>query len=632
MKLETTRQLNEEGTLSVLHIGTPHPTISSMGGSFEDALAKLNEFRARILSMHFCHPGEHFDFSRIKHSQDLLWIHIQFAAPCQITMPKHVERAFSGLVQLNIGGKLSADFPAASCKSLKALDLACQPKVNDWKRHDGIVDLVLRGFSEVDLSSLSGMKSLKRLCLVGGSIKSLKGIEALPALETLMLYKTQQLLSVEALLNCETLTALHCEAYRKITDWSLLAAKKNLEFLSFQEVQSAEFVADLPALKFVYFRKIADKNSEPVKQHVGMRAHQADAQAAPLPFYERLVDVWAIAAANPIDDLHQKTDLDKQKSQLARSAVDKHEPGSTLSWSDGELLASVERVGQRNPKYTANGDSFNASAALVDTYQCTAISVHATNLSMDFSTIARLDQVLELEVAGKGRFNFPRALYAQFSGLRSLTVDASTPTFMSDIQLFPALLKLEFSNNEAVTFQRAQWAEHTGVIDLIIGNLRANDLRGLAGMKSLKRIWLWNSSISSLDGIEAPPNLETLIIGNATKLRSFDAIFNSNVRHLSINSIHKDVDLSFLTKLTQLKTIRFYRAPSVQFMAALPGLEIAVCDHIGDKDRSPIETHPGILQRRLDEAAARAQGHHLSSGPLWDRNLPEVIAVLGTEF
>ena len=85
------------------------------------------------------------------------------------------------------------------------------------------------------------MKSLKRLKLVQGSLKSLDGIENLKNLETLHIYGTRNLTDLSALLKSSSIQNLIFKSYTKNTDWDFLAEMKQLKFISLNEAKSIEF-------------------------------------------------------------------------------------------------------------------------------------------------------------------------------------------------------------------------------------------------------------------------------------------------------------------------------------------------------------------------------------------------------
>ncbi len=627
---------NEDGTLTIHGIGTSNPVFSSLDATFADYFTQFNEFKCRVLSVHYYTPNRHLDLSKIAKPhivwRMLLGLH---GDRTTVTLPDNPEEAFRNLVEMKIDGIPKNFFSFPTLQALKVLDVTYDSKACDWKQHDGIIDLTLRGFKENDLSQLVGMTSLKRLSIVGGTIKSLNGIENLANLETICFYKTQQLLSMDGLLNSTSLRNIKCEAYRKVKNWNFLAAKKNIENLSFEEADSLQFIAHLPALNFIYCKKVGDKDQSPLTTHSNIQKQWQNHQknvSTPVPFYCHLIDYEAIISA-PVD-------MDSGPDHIAPTAsteasTERQPPFLTETngleyWSDtGNLLmAEVKDQGRRNPTFLSNGMGFNAHAALIDENNCRFVSINFPTADINLSLINRPENVLRLHIEGKGEpFKVPLSVYDRFTHLIDLAVTDAAESFLN-IKQFRALKKLDVTYNK-----QSNWVEHESIIDLHIHALKTANLQCLSKMKSLKRLRIDVASIESLDGLELLPHLESLLINDVKNLISFEALFQTKtLKHLRIEKYKKNMDWSFLVNLKTLESLYLYEATSIQFIKDMPALEVVVCEKLGDKDRTPIENHPKIQWREeADEQSRNAYATNLPS-PLWNRQLVEVAALLGVDI
>jgi hypothetical protein len=621
---------NDLGTVKIHGIGTKNPGFASFNESFDDYSTQFNEFDCRELSFVDFSGSQRLDLSKIARPE-LVWraqlqLHGKGTA---VILPDNPGQAFRNLVELKIGDLPKHFFSFPTLPALKVLDVTFDAKACDWQQHNGIIDLTVRGLKENDLTQFSGMKSLRRLTLVGGSIKSLDGIEKLPNLEILHIVKTQQLLLLEPLTKTKQLRCIVFEAYKKVTNLAFLSSVKSLTWLSVQEADNVQFVENLPNLQFVVCHKIGDKNDSPLKNHPGIQSAAKQMQLAnndgalPSQFlspYQRLIDYELIISAAV-----EQTSVNSDDTPPTETT------GLEFLSDDGRVvMASVERKGRRNPVFSSNGMGFNDYAALIHENLCRCITILYPTAQINLAKIAKPETILRLHIEGKGTpFHVSPELYAAFTHLVDLKAkDAAAESFLN-IKEFSALKRLEVDH----TGNHPDWMDHAGIVDLDVTRLNAINLYCLSGMTSLERLRINGSIIESLNGIELLPNLESLLLDGVKKLSSFDALFKcKKLKHLSFGQYRKDMDWQFLEALKDLQSLRLHEAKSLHFINQMPSLEQAVCEKLSNKDRSPISAHPKIQWREsADEQSRNATGENLPA-PLWNRQLPEVAALLGVDI
>jgi Leucine-rich repeat (LRR) protein len=620
---------NDLGTVKIYGIGTNNPGFVALNESFEEYVAQFNEFKCREITFHNFSKNQRLDLSKITRPE-LVWrAQLKLLGNrSSIKLPDRPGEAFRNLVELKIDAPPKNFFSFQQLRELKVLDVTFDAKACDWKQHDGIIDLTLRGLKEKDLTQLSGMKALRRLVLVGGSIESLAGIESLANLEILHIVKTQQLLFLEDISKTNNLRCIVFEAYRKVKNMDFLSSVKSLTWLSVQELDSVQFLKDLPNLQFVICHKIVDKDDSPIKDHPGIQAATKEMQAArtegkfPPQFlspYQRLIDYDLI--------------INREVAGLstAPSSTTSTEPtGMQFVSDDGRvLMAAIERKGRRNPVFSSNGMGFNANSALIDENLCRCVSILYPTADIDLSKIVQPENILRLSVEGDGApFHVASSMYERFTHLVDLVAEGAAAKSFLSIKRFLSLKRLRVTHDG-----HPDWMDHAGLVDLDVSGLSAKNLHCLSGMKSLKRLSISGSKIESLEGIECLPNLESLLINDVKKLVSFDALFQcQNLQHLSVGKYRKNMDWQFLAALKNLQSLRLYEAQSIHFISDMPSLEVIVCDKLIDKNRSPITNHPKIQWREAaDEQSRKTNGENLPC-PLWDRQLPEVATLLGVDL
>jgi hypothetical protein len=291
--------LNEDQTVRINGPETANPIFFSLDEPFSDYVVSFNKYKCKTLAVMYASPKRHLDLSGITQPNAIRKMLLQFGGDDNtVKLPKGGSSSLSGLVDLQVKGNAPKElFNFRELRALKSLEIEYDTVNAGWREHEGLIDIKIHGFKETNLSSLAKMKSLRRLCLVGGEVGSLDGIESLGKLETLHVVGTKKLASFGALARSKTIHAVAVGSYKKITDWSFLATMKQLEFLSFDVADSVAFVSQLPNLKFVVVQKIIDKDNRPIEKHVSIQAFTKKMQATdgpiPIPFYERLVDVDA---------------------------------------------------------------------------------------------------------------------------------------------------------------------------------------------------------------------------------------------------------------------------------------------------------------------------------------------------
>ncbi len=132
-----------------------------------------------------------------------------------------------------------------------------------WKTRPNLRSLVLEGFAEQDLSSLSDLSSLITLQISGArNLRSLDGIEALTSLKYLWLYTTPKLIDLSALHGCSSLKSIRIETAMQMGEPDdLFIAMPNLKSLQVPRVNGYRKYLDAPKLKFLSFAKDISLNS-----------------------------------------------------------------------------------------------------------------------------------------------------------------------------------------------------------------------------------------------------------------------------------------------------------------------------------------------------------------------------------
>lgn len=251
----------------------------------------------------------------------------------------------------------------------------------------------------------------------------------------------------------------------------------------------------------------------------------------------------------------------------------------------------VMGIGGPETSFALLNAKFDTYSYLISKYQCTKVLIVANtpgnnvdlrkiqgptnikNLSLHLNwkdcelyfsteTNAIFQKLVEFEFNGVFPKQFPS--FKAMSSLKKLTVDFSAEHF--------------------------DWSEHEGVIDLVVHQYKAENLRPLKKMTSLKRLCLAQSSLKTLDGIEDIPNLETVIVAGARNLTDLSALVKSHsLRNILFESYSKVKNWDFLVNMPQLKYLSLQEADSAEFISHLPNLVFFYCKKVGGKKVSTKE-------------------------------------------
>ena len=148
-------------------------------------------------------------------------------------------------------------------KNLKKLTVSYHKKSLGWMELESLFDLKIHKFKEENLTSLKAMKSLKRLNLEKGTLKSVDGIENLSNLETLIINDLRQLNDLRALEKASSLENIIFRPYKKIQDWDFLLKLPTLKLIALDKAKSIEFFDKMPRLVFGRVEDVLDGNLQP---------------------------------------------------------------------------------------------------------------------------------------------------------------------------------------------------------------------------------------------------------------------------------------------------------------------------------------------------------------------------------
>ncbi len=232
----------------------------------EEAFIIFNEFQTETLYFrHFSKDNIFIDLSNVEFPKSVKHIEIDFydSKKCKVDLLSKTRQVLENIRVFKLKAKYAYEFNQFyAMPNLKQLCISYNKKSLGWLEHDGIIDLRIDGFKEDNLQSLSKMKSLTRLSLFGGSIKSLDGIENLTNLEALTIFNTRSLTSIEALAKSTSIVSVEVERHKKITDWRCLKDMEQLRWLNVPVADDLTFALEKPNLivwgKIVYKQGIED--------------------------------------------------------------------------------------------------------------------------------------------------------------------------------------------------------------------------------------------------------------------------------------------------------------------------------------------------------------------------------------
>jgi hypothetical protein len=221
----------------------------------------FGKFKVASLAVSIATPTwEKFDLDLITHVEHLRRFHINaHNLPVQV---KYTEGKgyFPDLKALSILGECPESFPDLR-HNVKLTELTIQYDrhfLEHWIDLPQIKDLTIYDYDEADLTPLSKLINVVRLKIVRGTMKSLDGLEDLPALRTLVVVTAAKLVDLSAIVRSVHLHSVMFEMYKKVTDWSFLAQKRNMHQLALDVVDSVDFKNELPDLTFLYVKKLKE--------------------------------------------------------------------------------------------------------------------------------------------------------------------------------------------------------------------------------------------------------------------------------------------------------------------------------------------------------------------------------------
>ncbi len=191
---------------------------------------------------------------------------------------------FPNLKDLSMVGDCTRSFPdLRSNHHLESLSIDLNRDfTSHWQNLSSLKNLVIHSYEGIDLAPLRGLSSLVRLHMVGGTMHSLDGLELLPQLRVLIIGGAPMLTGLDAILRADKLESIMFSLYRRVSDWSFLARKKNLRHLMLSTVDSIDFRKDLPQLEYLHAKKVtALKDRSFVYESDGLFSAHPDGMVTP---------------------------------------------------------------------------------------------------------------------------------------------------------------------------------------------------------------------------------------------------------------------------------------------------------------------------------------------------------------
>lgn len=220
--------------------------------TLEEAFVLFEKFQVeQVIFREFANDNVFISLSKSEFPKSVKYLEIDFynSKKCKVDLLSKTRQVIENIRVFKLNAKYSYEFNQFyAMPNLKQLCISYNKKSLGWLDHEGIIDLRIDSFKEDNLQSLYKMKSLKRLSIFGGSIKSLDGIEKLKNLEALTILNTRSLNSIEALAKSTSIVSIEVERHRKITDWSILKDMQQLRFLKVAVVDDLTFALEKPNL------------------------------------------------------------------------------------------------------------------------------------------------------------------------------------------------------------------------------------------------------------------------------------------------------------------------------------------------------------------------------------------------
>lgn len=261
----------------------------------------------------------------------------------------------------------------------------------------------------------------------------------------------------------------------------------------------------------------------------------------------------------------------------------------------------------KNPEYyygqidlTCSTNIFHEHVELINKYHCDTINLVGGNNEEKFrflyDRIPKKDKICNISILDQGVNSIDEKWdlsdLSNFINLKSLSIYSLN--YLRRIDLSPLVINLE-----RLICEYKERNFELGVLNnlrvLKTFNLNEKDCSCLSTLNSLRSIAILNTTIKSLEGLEANHNLKMLYIDKARNLSNFSSILNINsIEHLWFGTGIKNVDWNFLEAMPQLKSLHIEKTKDVSFINNLPNLEFFTVGKIEDKNTNPIIEHKGI--------------------------------------
>ena len=601
---------NEDYSISVNGIGGPRTSLE-LEEKFNEHAYVVLDYACPELTLNIRTAGAQIEFTRINAAQFIDVLKLRFwAKDISFQFDEGTERLFRQLITLQLIGDLPSHFPSIKAmENLRSLEIVYDKQYLDWQEHDQLIDLKLAGYTATDLHAFAGMRSLRRLHLIDSTLSSLDGIEALPALETLWLNNVKKLTKPYALAGATKLKNFFFQSGSVIKNWQFLTAMPQLEYLGLQEVDSIDFLDALPRLVFFNAKKMAgkafpSKTTQLIEARLAQR-RMPEFDVDDLPIHASIVDL-------PEVKVSQSVLLNSVKAE-----------GVFSNWGEDckvftkyDNSALVVGIGSVSPCFTCSSH-LQENAGLISQFSCRRLHITAgiEENQMDLTLINAHTDIDELKLTIN-------------SAHTELLYDEETINLFNKLVVleylcthsrqFPSIKAMENLQNLEIVYDRNNhdWLEHKNIVDLILFDYSEADLRPLAGMPSLRRLYLLDSKLSSLDGIDSIPQLETIRISRARSLVNLDALSKARtIKNMLFESWSLVKDWHFLSAMPQLERLHVQEVSDLDFLEALPKLVFFNCEKVAGKTYA-MKSRQAINEKLAARQVAAGQSPDLD-GPFY---------------
>lgn len=152
---------------------------------------------------------------------------------------------------------------SANLQFLKSLYIKDDKKVKNLNYLKNLQELLISSTKFDDCLHLKGLEELIQL-RIGGSLKSLTGIEYMPKLLGLRLTYSSKVSSIENIKLLKKLESLYIEKCKLLSDYSFLEGNQSIRNLFIDELDSLSFVPSMSNLESITFWNCKDGNLEPL--------------------------------------------------------------------------------------------------------------------------------------------------------------------------------------------------------------------------------------------------------------------------------------------------------------------------------------------------------------------------------